>query len=140
MIIITVIIINIIIISRCPDRYLFDPVTQLCQRESRVSCDQATNPLLLYSFRSALVLTIMINIMIIIIVVIFNIIFRSALVFTLSEENLDTFFSQELTLPRPSKARQSPAHHRQSPAHRLFSPVSYPSFIYPRNSPFIFFK
>ena len=135
MIIITVIIINIIIISRCPDRYLFDPVTQLCQRESRVSCDQATNPLLLYSFRSALVLTIMINIMIIITVVIFNIniIFRSALVFTLSEENLETFFSQELTLPRPSKARQSPAH-------RLFSPVSYSSFIYPRHSPFIFFK
>ena len=91
---------------RCPDRYLFDPATQLCQREGKVQCDQATNPLLLYSFRSALVIQV-------------------------REENLESFFSQDLTLPRTSLARQSPVQ-------RLYRPVSYPSFMYPRHSPFVF--
>ena len=88
---------------RCPDRYLFDPVTQLCQREGKVRCDQATNPVLLYSFRSSLVIQV-------------------------REENLESFFSQDLTLPRSSLSRQSPVQRFYAPA------VSYPSFMYPRHN------
>ena len=87
-------------LSRCPDRYLFDPVTQLCQREAKVQCDQATNPLLLYRLRTSLVIQI-------------------------REENLERFFSQDLTLPRTGLARQSPVQRLYAPA------VSYPSFMYP---------
>ena len=86
--------------SRCPDRYLFDPETQLCQREAKVQCDRATNPLLLYRLRTSLVIQI-------------------------REENLERFFSQDLTLPRTDLARQSPAQRLYAP------PVSYPSFMYP---------
>ena len=77
MIMIVIMIMIMIMIHRCPDRYLFDPVTRLCQRESRVSCDQAT-PSLFYSGLELLVVR-------------------------LSENQLESFFSQELTLPRRSQ-------------------------------------
>ena len=92
--------------SRCPDRYLFDPVTQLCQREAKVQCDTAISPLLLYRLRTSLVIQI-------------------------REENLERFYSQDLTLPRTGLARQSPVQ-------RL-----YPSFMYhnPRHAhvPLVYF-
>merc|ERR1711953_1513912 len=59
-------------IFRCPDRYLFDPATRLCQRAHKVSCTAPVNPLLLYSFRSALTTQ-------------------------LREDQLDQFFSQDLS-------------------------------------------
>jgi len=67
-------------VFRCPDRYLFDPITQLCQRANKVTCDTSLNPILLYNF-------------------------RSSLVFQIKEDDLEQFFSQELTLPYSDKAR-----------------------------------
>ena len=55
----------------CPDRYLFDPVTRLCQRENKVTCPQN----LFYSSFSLFTVK-------------------------LREEELEKFFSQELRLPR----------------------------------------
>merc|ERR1711953_300209 len=62
-------------IFSCPDRYLFDPETRLCQRKDKVSCDLEESPDLFYSgFGLFLV--------------------------KLTEKDLDTFFSQDLMLPR----------------------------------------
>jgi len=60
-------------IFRCPDRYLFDPVTRLCQRQQKVECD---NDMVTYYSGFEL------------------------LVVKLQEQDLEKFFKQELTLPR----------------------------------------
>jgi len=60
-------------IFRCPDRYLFDPVTRLCQRQHKVECD--TDMVTYYSGFDLLVVK-------------------------LQEQDLENFFKQELTLPR----------------------------------------
>merc|ERR1711971_755339 len=65
---------------RCPDRYLFDVKTQLCQRKTKVTCDKPDISSLLYAFRSSFVLQ-------------------------LCESELTQFFSQDLLLP---KARTFP--------------------------------
>jgi len=62
---------------RCPDRYLFDPVTRLCQREEKVECKAS----LFYSLSSRLATT-------------------------LREDQLDSFFSTPLTLPT-TKTREA---------------------------------
>merc|ERR1712156_934962 len=54
---------------RCPNRYLFDPITRLCQREAKVKCQ----PSLFYSLVSTLAIP-------------------------LREDQLDAFFSSPLTL------------------------------------------
>ena len=59
----------------CPDRYLFDPATRLCQREEKVSCDLEETPDLFYSG--------------------FNL-----FVVKLTEQDLDKFFRQDLRLAR----------------------------------------
>jgi len=60
-------------IFRCPDRYLFDTKTRLCQRKHKVNCESESN--LFYTFLNYIVVQ-------------------------LKEEELDEFFSQSLTLPR----------------------------------------
>jgi len=55
---------------RCPDRYVFDVETRLCQRKTKVTCDKDISQL-------------------------FNA-FRSAFVFQLHPSDLNNFFSQEL--------------------------------------------
>ena len=57
---------------RCPDRYLFDPVTRLCQREWKVACSL---PSLFYSLASSLAIR-------------------------LREDQLQQFFQQDLTYNR----------------------------------------
>ena len=59
----------------CPDRYLFDPVTRLCQREAKVDCEAPEN-ILYYSG-------------------LYNI-----LVVKLTENDLETFFQQNLRLDK----------------------------------------
>merc|ERR1711953_513748 len=92
-------------IFRCPDRYLFDPVTRLCQRAHKVSCTAPVNPLLLYSFRSALTTQ-------------------------LREDQLDQFFSQDLSFSQEVKEPlvSLPAMTQYS-YHPL--PHPYPSFSLP---------
>jgi len=68
-------------IFSCPDRYLFDPETRLCQRESKVSCDLEETPNLFYSGLNLFVVK-------------------------LTEEDLDTFFSQDLRLAREKSANR----------------------------------
>ena len=72
------------LISSCPDRYLFDPVTRLCQREAKVSCDVEETPNLFYSGLGLLTVK-------------------------LQEEDLDTFFSQDLLLPGENPDSQYPS-------------------------------
>ena len=55
---------------RCPPRYLFDPVTRLCQRRERVTCEADQ---LFYAFRDLLTVQ-------------------------LTESQLGQFFSQPLTI------------------------------------------
>merc|ERR1712004_506069 len=74
-------------IHRCPPRYLFDPVTRLCQREAKVTCDQSGDSSLFYSGLELLVVK-------------------------LTESELDTFFSQELTLPRRSPVQRQGVQYR----------------------------
>jgi len=68
---------------RCPKRYLFDPITRLCQREAKVECQ----PSLFYSLASRLAIP-------------------------LREDQLEAFFSSPLTLEspiiRPSISQYSP--------------------------------
>lgn len=61
-------------IFRCPDRYLFDTKTRLCQREHKVTCD--VKPNLFYNTINYLVVQ-------------------------LTEADLDQFFKQKLTLTSP---------------------------------------
>jgi len=68
-------------IFSCPDRYLFDPATRLCQREEKVSCDLEETPDLFYSG--------------------FNL-----FVVKLTEEDLDKFFRQDLRLARKKNANR----------------------------------
>lgn len=72
-------------VFRCPDRYLFDPVTNLCQRAQKVSCVGGSS--LFYSFRDLLVIQ-------------------------LAENQLNQFFNQPLTLPEPGlvESRTALAH------------------------------
>jgi hypothetical protein len=71
---------------RCPDRYVFDVETRLCQRKTRVACDKDISHL-------------------------FNA-FRSAFVFQLHPSELKHFFSQDLRAPRthiiPARAQFYP--------------------------------
>ena len=67
--------------SSCPDRYLFDPVTRLCQREAKVTCDLQQTPNLFYSGLNMFIVK-------------------------LQEEELDTFFSQDLRLSRENQANR----------------------------------
>ena len=67
-------------VCRCPDRYLFDPVSRLCQRASKVTCDPALAPDLFYSAVGRLVVR-------------------------LQEQDLDTFFQQQLTLDQGPESR-----------------------------------
>eukprot|EP00090_Calanus_glacialis_P005467 TRINITY_DN14226_c0_g1_i5.p1 TRINITY_DN14226_c0_g1~~TRINITY_DN14226_c0_g1_i5.p1 ORF type:complete len:352 (-),score=73.41 TRINITY_DN14226_c0_g1_i5:76-1131(-) len=60
---------------RCPNRYLFDVKTQLCQRKTKVACDKPDISFLFYAFRSSFVLQ-------------------------LRESELKQFFSQDLLLPK----------------------------------------
>jgi len=91
---------------RCPNRYLFDPITRLCQRESKVECKAN----LFYSLSTSLAIT-------------------------LREEELDAFFSTPLTLTSPTETRHrsntfpsnqiyppalSSHHHRFSTAPNLY--------------------
>jgi len=71
-------------IFSCPDRYLFDPVTRLCQREAKVSCDVEETPNLFYSGLGLFTVK-------------------------LQEEDLDTFFSQDLLLPGENPDSQYPS-------------------------------
>ena len=81
---------------RCPDRYLFDPVTRLCQREAKVTCDTDLLTSLYYSP--------------------FNL-----LIVKLTEQDLSTFFSQELTLPRSR--------------HSISNSINYPQYYQPWSTP-----
>ena len=93
-----------IIPYRCPDRYLFDPATKLCQREHKVTCDTSINPLLLFNR------------------------FRSSLVFQISEEEMDNFFAQKLTLSTTSRTSPSSQSFNK---HYLSAPfMYYPSYNY----------
>jgi len=87
-------------VFRCPDRYLFDPITQLCQRAHKVTCDTSLNPILLYKF-------------------------RSSLVFQIKEDDLESFFSQDLTLRSSNKARNS-----FNNQHYFTPHLSYPFLIH----------
>jgi len=60
---------------RCPDRYLFDPQSRLCQRREKVDCNEE---------------------------VVYNLL-RSSFVSQLSESQLESFFAQSLTLPERRK-------------------------------------
>merc|ERR1711910_289445 len=71
-------------IFSCPDRYLFDPVTRLCQREAKVSCDVEETPNLFYSGLGLFTVK-------------------------LQGEDLDTFFSQDLLLPGENPDSQYPS-------------------------------
>merc|ERR1711953_1495625 len=92
-------------IFSCPDRYLFDPETRLCQREAKVSCDLEESPDLFYSgFGLFLV--------------------------KLTEKDLDTFFSQELRLPREKNAnRYNPPFlsYYQQPLQWFYPGLAWPS-------------
>ena len=67
-------------IFRCPERYVFDVTTQLCQRKKKVTCDRQNLSFLYYAFRSSFVVQ-------------------------LHQSQLQQFFSQSLLIP---KARTVP--------------------------------
>ena len=91
----------------CPDRYLFDPVTRLCQREAKVSCDLEESPNLFYSGLSLFVVK-------------------------LAEEDLETFFSQDLRLPGEKEASRYNLpllsfYHHQQPLQWIYPGLAWPS-------------
>ena len=92
----------------CPDRYLFDPETRLCQRESKVSCDVEETPNLFYSGLNLFVVK-------------------------LTEKDLDTFFSQDLRLAREKSANRYNlpllSYYQQQPHHPL--QWFYPGLAWP---------
>lgn len=67
-------------IFRCPKRYLFDPVTRLCQREYKVNCQGRQEPVH-YLFYSAL----------------------NSLIVPLEESDLEQFFSTPLVMSRHTR-------------------------------------
>ena len=85
----------------CPDRYLFDPLTRLCQREAKVSCDLEESPNLFYSGLSLFVVK-------------------------LTEEDLETFFSQDLRLSRETLPLL-PYYQLHQPLQWLYPGLAWPS-------------
>ena len=75
-------------------------MTRLCQREAKVTCAQGGDSSLFYSGLELLVVK-------------------------LTEAELDTFFSQELTLPRRSPVSQRPG----------VPGVQYPQYYHPLGAP-----
>merc|ERR1719273_934493 len=96
---------------RCPDRYLFDPITRLCQREAKVECKAN----LFYSLSSRLAIT-------------------------LREDQLDAFFSTPLTLASTETRHRSNINTIPSPQfHPLtFSPHQQHFSTGPNLNPWLF--
>jgi len=92
-------------IFKCPDRYLFDTKTHLCQREHKVTCQN--KPSLFYTILNYLVVQ-------------------------LEEEQLEEFFKQSLTLPEP-RARTGITQELSNIEHRLGPelPLLYSLHTYP---------
>ena len=87
----------------CPDRYLFDPVTRLCQRDYKVDCEAPEN-VLYYSGLDILVVK-------------------------LTETDLETFFQQNLRLDKHQSTnyQQSNNFEKSKP---IISPAP-PPLLYP---------
>jgi len=86
---------------RCPDRYLFDPATRLCQREWKVTCSL---PSLFYSLASSLAIS-------------------------LREEQLEHFFQQDLTYNRsPGLPAAGLIHRSGLPLHPHYTVGLYRSY------------